>query len=141
MTATVMYLRALCLLLILVAPSLLAQGPTPNVNDGNALQRECGAALEAAAEDIGFYRAYSGDTLLGSIPVNVDNRESNLASLEIDQLEELAQRSRDRFFAESGGDPAALRRLREGRPLWYSFLLAALGFLAVEQMLAMAWKT
>jgi hypothetical protein len=50
MTATVMYLRALCLLLILVAPSLLAQGPTPNVNDGNALQRECGAALEAAAE-------------------------------------------------------------------------------------------
>ena len=46
------YPGALCVLLILSAPALLAQGPSPNVNDGNALQRECGAALQAQADRV-----------------------------------------------------------------------------------------
>lgn len=42
---------ALCLLFVLAAVPLSAgQGPIENVNDGNALQRECSAALQAAAD-------------------------------------------------------------------------------------------
>ena len=49
----VMALRlALFLLMCGLAPvELLAQGPTPNVNDGSALQRECTTALRAADDD------------------------------------------------------------------------------------------
>ena len=38
----------LAVLAILVVGPAEAQGPTPNVNDGAALLRECGAALRAA---------------------------------------------------------------------------------------------
>ena len=38
----------LVILALLVVGSAEAQGPTPNVNDGAALLRECGAALRAA---------------------------------------------------------------------------------------------
>ena len=35
--------------LLFLVSALLAQGPVHDVNDGNALQRECGAALQVAA--------------------------------------------------------------------------------------------
>lgn len=41
---------AVAVLLCLTAVPLAAQQPIPNVNDGNALQRECGAAI-AQADD------------------------------------------------------------------------------------------
>ena len=46
MTRPVAY--ALALALVVTASRVVAQGPTPNVNDGNALIRECGVALRAA---------------------------------------------------------------------------------------------
>ena len=49
---TASYPGALCVWLILSAHALLAQGPSPNVNDGNALQRECGAALQAQEDRV-----------------------------------------------------------------------------------------
>lgn len=49
---TASYTGALCVLLFLSAPALFAQGPSPNVNDGNALQRECDAALQAQADRV-----------------------------------------------------------------------------------------
>ncbi len=43
---------ALLLLMCGLTPvGILAQGPTPNVNDGNALQRECTTALRAVDDD------------------------------------------------------------------------------------------
>ena len=41
-------LCTLALVLIVTAGHAVAQRPTPNVNDGNALLRECGVALRAA---------------------------------------------------------------------------------------------
>jgi hypothetical protein len=41
-------LALLFLLCGLTPVEILAQGPTPDVNDGSALQRECAAALSAA---------------------------------------------------------------------------------------------
>ena len=49
---TASYPGVLCVWLILSAPALLAQGPSLNVNDGNALQRECGAALRAQEDRV-----------------------------------------------------------------------------------------
>lgn len=46
MTRTATY--ALVSVLLLPPGQASAQGPTPNVNDGSALLRECGAALRAA---------------------------------------------------------------------------------------------
>ncbi len=41
-------LCALALVFVMTAVHAVAQRPTPNVNDGNALLRECGVALRAA---------------------------------------------------------------------------------------------
>lgn len=41
-------LAILLVLVVAAAPAVSAQRPTPNVNDGNALQRECETALRAA---------------------------------------------------------------------------------------------
>ncbi len=46
MTRTI--LCTLLLVFVVTAGHMAAQRPTPNVNDGNALLRECGAALRAA---------------------------------------------------------------------------------------------
>jgi hypothetical protein len=58
----------------------------------------------------------------------------------LEQVQDLSRISRNRFYASQGKDVAALRRLREGAPLWHYLLLAAVAALAMEQMLALLWK-
>jgi hypothetical protein len=88
----------------------------------------------------GFWRILSGPQRLGSIAVNPDARESDLAMLTLDQIRDLAQLSRDRFLAQHGVDPAGLRALRHGLPYWHYLLIAAVAALAIEQLFAWRWK-
>ena len=99
-----------------------------------------GAVFFNETRATGFYRAFAGETLAGSIPVNTDPRESHLESLSAEQLSELARRAREDFLASTGTDAGSLRQLREGLPLWPYFLAAALAFLAVEQGFAFLWR-
>ena len=110
------------------------------INAGLEMNGQEGAVLIGDTSQIGFYRIFSADKKVGVIPVNVDSRESNLDSLSPDQLQELTQISRDRFFAESGRNLENLRRLREGVPLWYYFLLGGLAFIAIEQIFSLVWR-
>ena len=98
-----------------------------------------GWIIFSQTDKTGFYRVHA-DTLVGSIPVNVDRRESNLDSLNVKQLQDLTSTAQDQFFASAGNDMQSLRRLREGLPMWHYFLVAALAFLALEQLAALAWK-
>jgi hypothetical protein len=113
-------------------------------------EKEIDASLAQSGEEVGvmigdtaapgFYRIYEGADRIGSIAVNVDSRESNLERLSLEQVQDLSRISRNRFYASQGKDVAALRRLREGAPLWHYLLLAAVAALAMEQMLALLWK-
>ncbi|MCA9443147.1 MAG: BatA domain-containing protein [Candidatus Omnitrophica bacterium] len=110
------------------------------INAGLEMNGQEGAVLIGETPQVGFYRIYSAEKKVGVIPVNVDPRESNLDSLSPEQLRELTQISRDRFFAESGRDLENLRRLREGLPLWYYFLLGGLACIAIEQIFSLVWR-
>jgi hypothetical protein len=104
------------------------------------LNGAAGAVFFNDTATTGFYRVYNGDAVAGSVAVNTDARESNLESLTAAQLEEMARRSQETFYASTGADAGTLRRLREGVPLWHFFLAAALAFLAIEQGFAWVWR-
>ena len=110
------------------------------ISAGLELSKNEGAVVFGSTHATGFYRVYAENTRLGSIAVNVDNRESNLDSITPDQIRELSRISKERFFATAGKDSGALRRLREGVPLWHYLLICCMCLLALEQMVAMIWK-
>lgn len=99
-----------------------------------------GTVIFKAPDQPGFWRILTGDQRLGSVPVNVDARESDLAILTVDQLRELTKFSRDRFLAQQGVDHAGLRALRHGLPFWHYLFIAALAALAIEQLFTWRWK-
>ena len=104
-------------------------------------RNHCATAEDAVATDApGFYRVYAENDKAGSIAVNVDNRESNLEALTIDQIRELSKIARTQFFASSGKDVSNLRRLREGVPLWHYLLVGAMCLLTLEEIVAATWK-
>ena len=99
-----------------------------------------GSVIIPETPTTGFYSVFTQERKLGAMAVNVDARESNLETLSVEQLESLTQRSRETFYARTGSDAGTLRTLREGVPLWYYFLTAALAFLALEQTAAFVWR-
>ncbi len=98
------------------------------------------AVIFPETKESGFYRVYDTDKLIGSVAVNVDPRESNLASLSLAQVQALSELARERVFATAGVDVRGLKVLREGKPIWQYCLLAALLLLGAEQMLALLWR-
>jgi hypothetical protein len=89
---------------------------------------------------LGFYRVFEGDARLGSVPVNLDARESSMDFLDADRLHELAQRGPTGMLTAAGTGAEEFDWLRHGRPLWHWCLLAALLLLAAEQTLALVWR-
>jgi hypothetical protein len=71
--------------------------------------------------------------------VNVNPLESNLETLAVSQLRELAQIPETSFHAAAGSQ-ASINKLLVGRPTWHYFLLGAIGLLALEQILVSIWK-
>ena len=104
------------------------------------LGKEEAAVIFAQTKGTGFYRVHAGAKRLGTVAVNVDERESNLDSLSLEQIEGLSRISQGQFFAAGGADVEVLRNLREGKPLWHYFLLAASCLLGLEQALSMVWR-
>ena len=99
-----------------------------------------GAVVFPRTTEAGFYRVLAENELAGSVAVNVDNRESNLDPLTMVQIKDLSKISKDRFFAAGINRLESLRQLREGVPIWHYLLVAALAFLALEQLAGLAWK-
>jgi hypothetical protein len=89
---------------------------------------------------IGFYRVQVEEQHIGSVAVNVDSRESNLDSLDTEQLEQVARLSRDRMTAVAGYEASAVDDLLRGRPVWHYFVLGALALVALEQFVLMALR-
>lgn len=93
-----------------------------------------------SADEPGFYRVNNGSLHLGSIPVNVDARESDLLVLNESQLHHLSA-SPDRKIASAAAQSTrAIGALLEGVPIWPYLLLAALGLLGIEQLALIALK-
>ncbi len=110
------------------------------VKAGFDLQGERAAVLFPPTHVPGFYRVYAGVDRVGSVPVNLDARESELDRLNVDQLEALARDSRGQWLAVDGGSLETLTRMKHGRPLWHLLMLAVLVCLAVEQSLWWVWE-
>lgn len=88
----------------------------------------------------GFYRILADGALLGSVAVNVDKLESNLAVLSTRQIARTLKNPASGFRAGRDGSLANFARLREGTPLWPYLLLGVLACLACEQILWITWK-
>lgn len=116
------------------------RSPADEVVDGNIDVGVGGAAVFfPKTKQCGFYRVYVGDESVGSIAVNVNPLESNLETLAVSQLRELAQIPGSKFHATAGSQ-ASINKLLAGRPVWHYFLLGAIGLLALEQILVSIWK-
>ena len=95
----------------------------------------------------GVYDVMQGETLLRRVAVNLNPRESDLATLDAsdaaDLLEEATGRTVRVLNAAGGAGLAAAQRLRTERigvELWSVFLALALAFLVAEMIVAMRWK-
>jgi hypothetical protein len=116
------------------------RSPADEVVDGNIEVGISGAAVFfPKTKQCGFYRIYVGDESVCSVAVNVNPLESNLETLAVSQLRELAQIPETSFHAAAGSQ-ASINKLLAGRPIWHYFLLGAIGLLALEQILVSIWK-
>lgn len=102
--------------------------------------RDEAAVIFPETTERGFYRVLAGERVAGSVAVNLDPRESNLESLSLPQMQALSELARERTFAAPGTDVEALRRLREGRPIWHYCLLGAMMLLGLETALTLVWR-
>ncbi len=116
------------------------RSPDDKVVDGNIEVGISGSAVFfPQTKQCGFYRIFKGDESVGSVAVNVNPLESNLETLAVSQLRELAQIPGNRFHAAAGSQ-AGIDALLAGRPIWHYFLLVAIGLFAIEQILVAIWK-
>lgn len=95
----------------------------------------------------GVYDVMQGEALLRRVAINLDPRESDLATLDAseaaDMLEEATGRPVRVLNVAGGAGLAAaqsLRTERNGVELWSVFMALALGFLVAEMIVAMRWK-
>ncbi|GMW01848.1 MAG: hypothetical protein AMXMBFR84_29850 [Candidatus Hydrogenedentota bacterium] len=103
------------------------------VNAGFERTGEEASVIFPLTATTGFYRVHADDSQTGSIAVNLDNRESNLECLTVEQLEQLSRLAKDRMFAAMDTGLASLRDFTQGRPLWHYLLLGAMLAIALEQ--------
>lgn len=103
--------------------------------------------LSDAARPPGLYDVRAGDQLVRRVAYNLPARESDLATWDpgeaADRLQEATGLDTE-VLDIAEGDAArireALTRQRRGMELWNVFLLAAIGFLVAEMVVARRWK-
>lgn len=133
-----------------------ASGTFPLEGDGQGLRflgparQQVNAAFEVNQKQVsvfftatpqpGNYWVLEKEKQVGSVPVNVDARESNPDSLTLEQLEELSRGTNQRFFSRAEGDLTELEELRAGRPIWHYCMAAVLALVAAELACAAIWK-
>jgi hypothetical protein len=114
--------------------------PSGKIVNGNIeIGRNEAAVFFPKAQQCGFYSVCVDDEPIGSAAVNVNPLESNLQSLAVADLRDLASGNRGRLHTASGS-LASIDRLMEGKHVWYYFLLAAICLLGLEQILVLIWK-
>ena len=112
---------------------LIAAPSGKNVSATTDRRGQAVAVILASTNEQGFFRINKGSRHLGSIPVNIDARESDLLSLTEAQLRELSAAADRKVASASARSPRAVSALMEGVPVWPYLLLAALGILGAEQ--------
>lgn len=103
--------------------------------------------IDESVSTPGIYDVMQGERLLRRVAVNLDPRESDLATLEASKAVELLAEATGRpvrLLNSAGGAGLAaaqsIRAEREGVELSSVFLALALGFLVAEMLVAMRWK-
>jgi hypothetical protein len=106
--------------------------------------------LDGTPRPVGIYDVRTGETLVRRLAYNLPEPESNLSTLAAgeaaDRLQEAAGLDDDVSVLSAGeGDETIslqqeLVERRVGMELWNVFLLAALGFLLAEMVVARRWK-
>ncbi len=123
------------------ASSFLFLSPSgKNVNATTERRGESMAVILPATQEFGFYRVNDGSLHVGSIPVNVDARESDLIALSEKQLEELAAAPQRKTVSATARTARNIGALMEGVPVWPYLLIAALSLLGIEQLMLFALK-
>jgi hypothetical protein len=111
-----------------------------NVSAATDRRNDTMGVIVEAAHEIGFYRVNEGAQHLGSIPVNIDPRESDLLSLSETQMRDLAATADRKVASAAAHSTRAIGDLLEGILIWPYLLIAALGLLGVEQLALLMLK-
>ncbi|MBU2651264.1 MAG: BatA domain-containing protein [Bacteroidetes bacterium] len=122
-----------------------------NVDNGFDVIPETGFAqrrpylnLHGNISEAGHYDLYSGNSVLGSIALNYDRRESQLGQPGEDDLMERLNSGVDSDFKllsdQNKPLSVAIRDMNEGKRLWKLFIIFALVFLASEVLMLRFWK-
>jgi hypothetical protein len=124
------------------APTLEVAGPdgqpvTPLTFSGDARQ----LAVTVDRSDLpGFYQVRLGERVLSTVAVNVDARESDLATVDPGRITAALQGAQvDRARVRNLTDQQQLLQLR-GKPLWGWALAIAIALVAVELALLSYWR-
>ncbi len=110
----------------------------PSGNVVNAATDRRGERLSvviSGTEELGFYRIRQGNQHLGSLPVNVDARESDLLPLSKQELEQLAATPERRIATAGGRSSDSMAALMQGFAIWPHLLVGAICVLGIEQLL------
>jgi len=110
----------------------------PSGNVVNAATDRRGERLSvviSSTEELGFYRIRQGNQHLGSLPVNVDARESDLLPLSKQELEQLAATPERRIATAGGRSSDSMAALMQGFAIWPYLLVGAICVLGIEQLL------
>ena len=114
--------------------------PSGKTTNGNIeISEDEAAVFFPMSDECGFYSVHVDKKLAGSVAVNVNSLESNLDTLSAEQLTRLSRIPRAQFYA-SIASASALDNILEGKHLWHYFLIAAMGLLALEQILVVTLR-
>ncbi len=117
--------------------TLIAEGPDNVVLGVASAKTSQGFVLTSDAVPApGLYKLKAGSTVLAELPVNVDTRESNLASIPDAELAGLFPGRQVRLLKKNDSVDELVRQARYGREFWREFLVAALALLALEGWLS-----
>ena len=88
----------------------------------------------AGTDRAGIYKVMAGERLLAAFAVNPPPRESDLSTIEPQQLEEISGARQFYLVTEGASLDRIVRESRYGRELWRVFLVAALACLLIEML-------
>jgi len=110
----------------------------PNEADVSPILTEGGrSVLVSDTSAPGLYQLKVGDKWTQAVAVEVERDESDLTSLDLDQVQSVISAVESRT---ASGDGFAINLFDKGSPLWGWVALIALGLLSLESLLLGWWK-
>lgn len=91
-------------------------------------------------KNAGFYDLMNGDEVLNTLAFNYSRKESDLSFFTMDEIEDWVEGKENVKMIEATSRPIKKNKVRDERPLWKYFIMAALVFLIGEVLIIKLMK-